>query len=102
MVARRLSDVDSQIRKKICVAGRTVVLLEPQETQKPECNLMAFDNCGMFVWEMYPPISPAANQYDGFVNIDVDKGVLYAWSWSGFQLKIDFTTGRVEEMLFTK
>jgi hypothetical protein len=101
-MAQSISQIEPLVRKRIQHASRTIVLLESKETRKPECNLMAFDDTGVFVWDLHPPISPDADQYDGFVNIDLIEGKLFAWGWSGYEVKIDADTGRIEETLFTK
>jgi outer membrane protein assembly factor BamB len=77
---------------------RCVILLD-RTANKQEVfeNLLCVDSSGTVVWKADLPEKP-----DVFVKIAIAGGVLRAWTWSCWMLKLEPQSGKVIEKQFVK
>jgi hypothetical protein len=97
----RYPDVAAAVQSELLVDGVRLVILKPRQEWGAEANLLGFGPDGELLWHLEPPVR-SRDSWDGFVNLWVREGQVWAGSWSGFSLRIDPRSGEVVEQVFTK
>ena len=97
----RYSDVAADVRCELLVDDVHLVILNPQQKRGAGANLVGFGPNGELLWRLEPPVR-SLDSWDGFVNLWIREGKVWAGSWSGFSLRIGPRSGKVVEQLFTK
>lgn len=60
-------------------------------------NLLCAERSGKVVWK-----AELVGQPDSFVKFEISANGLIAWTWSGWNLRLDRDTGKIIEREFTK
>ena len=94
-------DVAANVECELLVDDVHLVILNPQQERGAEGNLLGFRSNGELFCALEPPVR-SLDSWDGFVNLWIREGKVWASSWSGFSLRIDPRSGDVVEQLFTK
>jgi hypothetical protein len=89
------------VQHELLADGVRVVMVKPRRDRGAEANLLGFHPHGEELWRLAPPVD-SPDSWDGFVNLWVRDGQVWAGSWSGFSLRIDPRSGAVIEQIFTK
>jgi hypothetical protein len=97
----RYPDLAANVQRELLVEGVRLVILKPRQERGAEANLLGFGPDGERLWHLEPPVR-SLDSWDGFVNLWVREGQVWAGSWSGFSLRINPCTGDVIEQVFTK
>jgi hypothetical protein len=97
----RYRDVDANVQCELLVDDVHLVIVKPQQQRGAEVNLLGFRRDGELLWHLAPP-GRSPDSWDGFVNLWVCEGQIWAGSWSGFSLRINPRSGEVVEQVFTK
>jgi len=78
--------------------ARCLVLLDTAASkEKVFENLLCVERNGAVAWKAELPDQP-----DAFVKFEMTPTGLRAWTWSGWNLKLDTATGRIIEREFVK
>jgi hypothetical protein len=76
-----------------------IVLLNYWENGNRFQNLLRINSTGSVVWRAMLPSDVGV---DSYVRTKWQSGDLLAWSWSGFMVTIDISTGNIITQKFTK
>ena len=77
---------------------RCLVLLDTAASEEKVFeNLLCVERSGGVVWKAELPDQP-----DAFVKFEMTAGGLLAWTWSGWNLKLDIATGKTIIREFVK
>ena len=98
----RYYDIAKQIKFELFVDDVQIVILNPQRKRGSDANLLGFKPWDELIWRLEAPVKRDPGSYDGFVNLHILDGKVWVYSWSGFHLRRDHKTGKIEEMEFTK
>jgi hypothetical protein len=97
----KYEEIAQLIQFELLIDDVRLVILQPRRGHGAEANLVGFRPSGDMIWSLAPPVD-APHAWDGFVNLWVREGQVWAGSWSGFSLPIDHRAGKVVEQVFTK
>ena len=89
-----------KVRAALPLAGgaRCVILLDPNASEKGAFkNLFCAERDGTIAWTAELP-----ETHDAFVNVQMGEDGLLAYSWSGFNVTLNATTGQAIRYEFTK
>jgi hypothetical protein len=77
---------------------RCIILLDPGASKQEVFeNLLCLESSGSMVWKAELPDQP-----DVFVKFEIAADGLQAWTWSGWVLRLELTTGKILERHFVK
>jgi len=90
-----------EIIKQLQIQDRAihVVLINSDEKMGSFQNLIAIDNSGHILWKAELPDPLTGDMY---VDISLQNNRLIAYSWSGYRVEIDLTSGQIISRKFTK
>ena len=63
-------------------------------------NLSRYSSSGDPVWTADLPTNVALS--DAYVDVALEDGRLFAWSWSCYRVELNIDTGKIETSVFTK
>lgn len=77
--------------------GLAISVLDPDESKLPVfSNLVAFKG-EKLIWRVSPPGNP-----DYFVDLEIRGGYLFAYTYSGFRLRLSIHDGKIIDTIFVK
>lgn len=79
--------------------GMQLVILKRNSPSPQSKNLLAFKPYGELIWELKPHTD---QEHDCIDRVYINNGDLIACSYSCFNLKIDYKTGEVLDIHYTK
>ena len=77
--------------------NRCLLLLEVNADASARENLLSIERTGAIAWKAELPAS-----HDSFIAFESKPDGLHAWTWNGWRLKLDSSTGRILERTFVK
>lgn len=97
----RYHEIALEVQCELLVNGVRLVILIPRRERGAEANLLGFRPDGELLWRLEPPVNNL-DSWDGFVNLWLREGKVWAGTWSGFSIRIDPRSGTIAEQFFTK
>jgi|TARA_R110000772_G_scaffold103344_1_gene204317 hypothetical protein len=101
-IGKNYADFDSKRKWELIYENMFLVIIDNNIKLGLDINLLGIDATSLKVkWEL-GGIIENEKQYDGIVNIYIKDNFVYAGTYSGFDLKIDYKTGKILEKVFRK
>jgi hypothetical protein len=88
-----------RVHSLLPIGGDFIVIFDHAEAAKAHlwANLWRVDAAGNTFWRVEAPHSP-----NYFVNAKLDGNEIQAWTWACYLCRVDASTGKVLEAVFTK
>jgi hypothetical protein len=101
-IGKNYANFDGKRKWELIYENMLLVIIDNNIKSGLDINLLGIDASSLKVkWEL-GGIIENEKQYDGIVNVYIKDNNVYAGTFSGFELKIDYKTGKILEKVFLK
>ena len=101
-IGKNYADFDNKRKWELLYENMFLVIIENNIKSSLDINLLGIDATSLEVkWEI-GGIIESKKQYDGIIDLYIKDGFVHAGTYSGFDLKIDYITGKIIEKVFRK
>jgi hypothetical protein len=100
LIGREYKEFDGKKKWELFYEGILLLIFETGKKRGRDINLLGIEDLKV-KWAVGGEID-SNSAYDGITNIWVKNGFVWAGTWSGFEYRLDYKTGKICEKHFTK
>ena len=100
LIGREYKDFDGKRKWELFFEDICLIILDTGKKHGRDINLVGIKDLRV-KWAIGGEIENDS-QYDGIVNVWVKNGAIWAGTWSGFEYKLDYQTGEIQEKYFRR